>query len=201
MSKPVISSAVLLQLKAVIFDLDGTLVDSALDFTAMCNDIGWPAGTPLLEQLALTTCPTARQRAHDIIQRHELAGAAQASWMPGAKEAVQQLHVSGMPLAILTRNMRAATQLTVERLQIPITRVLTREDCAAKPDPAGLLLLASDMQVPVAQVLYVGDYLFDLQAAKNAGMQSCLYLNQHNQQFAAEADWLMTDFGQLHLRG
>ena len=31
-------------IKAVVFDLDGTLVDSALDFAAMCDDIGWPHG-------------------------------------------------------------------------------------------------------------------------------------------------------------
>ena len=184
-------------IKAVIFDLDGTLVDSALDFCAMCDEIGWPRGTPLLEQLALETDQRERARIEAIIHRHELQGAINASWMPGAEQCLHKLNAAAIPLAILTRNMRQATALTLQRLQIPIARVLTREDCAAKPNPEGLLLFASQLQLPVQHMLYVGDYVFDLQTAANAGMASCLYLNEHNQHFAEQADWTFSHFDQL----
>lgn len=184
-------------IKAVVFDLDGTLVDSALNFAAICDDIGWPHGTPLLETLARVTDLTERGRIEQIICQHELQGARQACWMPGAEECLQALIKADIPLALLTRNMRAATQLTIERLQIPIQRVLTREDCAAKPDPAGLLQFAAQLQLPVQQMIYVGDYIFDIQTAANAGMASCLYLNPHNQHFAAQANWSFNHFNQL----
>ena len=184
-------------IKAVVFDLDGTLVDSRLDFAAICNDIGWPAGTPLLEQLATVSCLTEKSRVEQIIHQHELAGADAASWIPGALESLQQLTEQGWPLAILTRNMRAATQRVIERLQIPISLVLTREDCAAKPDPAGLQLIARQLQLSCAEILYVGDYLFDLQVAANAGSLSCLYLNGANQQFVSQADFHISHFNQL----
>uniref|UniRef100_A0A486XJF3 Phosphoglycolate phosphatase n=1 Tax=Rheinheimera sp. BAL341 TaxID=1708203 RepID=A0A486XJF3_9GAMM len=184
-------------IKAVIFDLDGTLVDSALDFCAMCDEIGWPRGTQLLEQLALETDQRERARIEAIIHRHELQGAMNASWMPGAEQCLHKLNAAAIPLAILTRNMRQATALTLQRLQIPIARVLTREDCAAKPNPEGLLLFASQLQLPVQHMVYVGDYVFDLQTAANAGMASCLYLNEHNQHFAEQADWTFSHFDQL----
>ncbi|WP_445766142.1 HAD family hydrolase [Rheinheimera sp.] len=187
----------LTHIKAVVFDLDGTLVDSALDFSAICRDIGWPVGTPLLERLAETTDIAEQQRAEQIIRQHEMTGADNACWIPGAQQCLQQLTAQGMPLAILTRNMRAATHRVLQRLQIPIRHVLTREDCAPKPDPAGLLQLAAQFSLPISQVLYVGDYLFDLQTAANAGAPSCLYLNNHNSEFAAQADWTFNHFEQL----
>lgn len=187
----------LAHISAIAFDLDGTLVDSKLDFAAICDEIGWPRGTPLLEKLATLGQGAEAGRANEIIRQHELAGARAASWMPGAADCIQHLHRQNYPLAILTRNMREATALMVERLQIPISLVLTREDCAAKPDPEGLLLIANQLAVSSKQLLYVGDYLFDLQVAANAGAASCLYLNQSNQIFVTEADYCIRHFSEL----
>lgn len=184
-------------IKAVVFDLDGTLVDSALDFALICDDIGWPHGTPLLETLATIEEQQERQRIAEIICRHEMRGAQIASWMPGAQQCLERLSEAGIPLAILTRNMRAATQLTVSRLQIPVQHIVTREDCAAKPDPEGLLRIAAQMKLEVSEMIYVGDYLFDLQTAANAGMPSCLYLNEHNRHFAQQANWSFRHFDEL----
>lgn len=184
-------------INAVVFDLDGTLVDSALDFGAICRDIGWPVGTPLLERLAQTTDDAERQMAEQIIRQHEMTGAELAVWMPGAEQCLQQLVKMQIPVAILTRNMRAATAKVLHRLRMPDLPVLTREDCAAKPDPEGLLRFSAQFSVPVSQLLYVGDYLFDLQTAANAGAPSCLYLNPHNQQFADLATWTFSHFDQL----
>lgn len=187
----------LAHIDAVVFDLDGTLVDSKLNFTAICDDIGWPHGTPLLEQLAMLGDTKEAARAAAIIRQHELAGAAAASWMPGAEACLYHLREQRYPLAILTRNMREATELMLRRLQIPISVVLTREDCAAKPDPEGLHLIAQHIAVPCQNMLYVGDYLFDLQVAANAGAMSCLYLNETNEVFIEQADFTIQHFAEL----
>ncbi|MCH8536661.1 MAG: HAD family hydrolase [Alkalimonas sp.] len=192
-----ISSALGKQIQAVAFDLDGTLVHSSLDFTAIRQELNWPADTDLLARLQSIEDPEQRRAADAVIRRHEMAAAETSYLLPGVLACLQQLHGQGIPTAILTRNMRQATLSMLERLQIPIRLVLTREDCAAKPDPEGLHRIARQFEISTSQLLYIGDYHFDLTTAANAGAVSCLLLNEHNQHFASLADWVVSDYPSL----
>ena len=183
--------------RGIIFDLDGTLVDSKLDFTLLCQQLGWPAGTAILEHLA--TLPAAeQQKALVVIEQFELAGAAAAHWMPGAAQLLQLLKAQQIPTAILTRNTRQATLLCARNLGIEVDVILTRDDAPAKPDPTGLLQIAGLWQQQCTDLLFVGDYLFDLQTAANAGMPSCLYRGSDNAHFADHADFVIDHFVELH---
>ena len=133
--------------RAVIFDLDGTLVDSRLDFAAMRAELGAPAGVGLLEFIGALASVADRQSAMAVVHRHEMAGAAAATWMPGAEAALHALHRRGLRTAIVTRNSRAAATLTMERLGMPAIPLKAREDAAPKPDPEALLLLAALWQL------------------------------------------------------
>lgn len=185
------------QIKAVVFDLDGTLVDSKLDFTELRRRLGWPEQTLILEHLASLTCPLEQQQAMQIIVDFELEGARNAGWMPNADLLLQQLNQRQIPLAILTRNMRQATELCIEALSIPIDLVLTRDDAPAKPQPEGLWQIAQRLGVQPHEILYVGDYLFDIQTARNAGSYCCLYRYGDNHIYAEQADLVVDDLLEL----
>ncbi|MEX0730960.1 MAG: HAD family hydrolase [Aquisalimonadaceae bacterium] len=184
-------------IKGVVFDLDGTLVDSRLNFDAIRREIGFPRDRGLLEHLTTLTDPNQISMAETAIHRHEMAGAAAATWMPGAQRLLTALHAMRIPTAILTRNMRAAVRLTIDSLAVPIDLVLTREDCKPKPDPEGLLHIAKAWGLHTRSVVYVGDFIFDIQAARNAGMVSCLYGNGTSGKYAREADWVINHFDEL----
>jgi HAD superfamily hydrolase (TIGR01509 family) len=190
--------AVLGSHRGIIFDLDGTLVDSRLDFSVLCQRLGWPAGTPILEHLASVTDPVQVAVAQQIIEQFELEGAASARWMPGAEALLNQLRQQQIPTAILTRNIKSATDLCIKNLNISVDIVLTRHDCAPKPDPAGLLHIADHWQLDCKELLFVGDYLFDLQTAARAGMPSCLYRTATNSHFTKLADFVIDHFAELH---
>lgn len=185
-------------IQGVVFDLDGTLVDSRLDFDRIRQEIGCPKERGLLEHVATLTDPEQIRTAEATIYRHEMAGAAAATWIPGAKQLLRTLHAKGIPTAILTRNTRAAVRLTIDTLEIPVDLVLTREDCKPKPDPEGLLQIAQTWGLPPRAMVYIGDYTFDIHAARNADMLSCLYRHPVNGTECSDADWVIGHFDELN---
>lgn len=184
-------------INGALFDLDGTLVQSHLDFAAIRRDTGFPQGIGLLEYLATLDDKEEKSRALAIIHGHEMDGALRAHWMPGAQALLQQLSGRGWPVGIVTRNSRATAQLMIENLGIPCDELVAREDAPAKPDPAGLLGIAQRWSLRPGELFYVGDHLFDMEAARAAGIFSCLYAPAGGSPFAEHADLVIREFSQL----
>jgi HAD superfamily hydrolase (TIGR01549 family) len=185
------------QLKGIIFDLDGTLANTYLDFSQMCREAGLPKGTKILEHCAALNDEQRVSEILSIVEKHEMQGAHRAEWILDAKKILIQFEQEKIPMAIVTRNMRKAASLTIDKLGIPIEYIITREDCAPKPDPQGLIAVAKHWSIDPAQLVYVGDYQFDIMAAKNAGMMSCLLANERNNEFHQLADKVIHNFEQL----
>ena len=172
----------------LIFDLDGTLVDSALDFAAIRNELDCPPGLGVLEFIDQLPNADTRRWAHRVVLRHEIAGAERATLIPGADTLLSALAERNIPTAILTRNASQVAALTLERLNLDVKLVLAREDCAPKPDPEGLQRIANTWSISTQRLIYVGDFIYDLQAANRAGMRGCLYDPDGNSPYRGHAD-------------
>lgn len=176
-------------LRGVIFDLDGTLVDSRLDFDRMKEEIGVPHDEPLLEWVERMPEGEKKKRAWDILFRHEMEGAMAATLIPGVAELLARLDDRGLKMGILTRNTVEPTHHVVERLfEDRFTHVITRDDAPPKPNPAGLLMICEAWGCRPAEAIFVGDYFFDVRAGRNAGMKTVLYAPDEIPDYAHEAD-------------
>ncbi len=184
-------------IKGVIFDLDGTLVESELDFDKIKQQLNCPFDTDVLDFIEDMPSLDAQQQAHQIIIEHEALDAMNAKALPHMHALLASLQQLSLPTAIVTRNSKTATATKLSQNNIAMELVLTRECYPAKPAPDALLAIAKMWDIEPASLIYVGDYLYDIQAAKNAGMVS-VFIN-HNKQpdYQSQADFIVNDLLQL----
>jgi len=156
-----------------IFDLDGTLTVSAHDFEHMRRELGLAPQAPILEALQAMSESKAAPL-WEMLNELEFYYAGKASVMQGAKELLQKLHANGRQLAILTRNTMPVVKHTLEACKIdhffPLDHILDRDSCIPKPSSDGVERLLKFWQADAGDTVMVGDYLYDLEAGKGAGV-------------------------------
>ncbi|QYJ88039.1 HAD-IA family hydrolase [Shewanella mesophila] len=182
--------------KGVIFDLDGTLVSSSLDFTALKLAIACPLDRDILT--FIDSLPVAQARsAIDIIEQAELIDANSATRLNGTLALLDFLLLQQIPMAIVTRNSHLAAKIKIDRNELPIELVYTRDDGPAKPDPTCLNRIAELWQIEPDKIAYVGDHFYDVEAANRAGMRSVLLNFDSPRDHQHQADFVFRDLQQL----
>ncbi|MHC4713855.1 MAG: HAD family hydrolase [Planctomycetota bacterium] len=182
-------------IKAVIFDMDGTITEPLLDFPRIKSEIGLPPDRGLLESIAAMN-EVARGRAEGILLEHELAAASTSTLNPGVREALDKIVSTGLKVAVLTRNCRRGVEIVSARHDLRFDSIVTREDSAPKPDPDGILLASRQMGVRPTECILVGDYEFDMRAGRAAGAITVLF-SPDGRAFPTKPDFTIGSMAQL----
>ncbi|MGB8227421.1 MAG: HAD family hydrolase [Sedimentisphaerales bacterium] len=187
-----------MKIKAVIFDLDGTITEPYLDFDGIRTEIGLAANAgPLLEAMEKMS-PAARKKAEEILYKYEQAAIEHSVLNAGATETLKQLRRMKIHIGVITRNTRDNASAVAKKHNIEFDAVVDRNDGPVKPDPFGVKRLCEFFKVKPQQTLVVGDYLFDLQSAKAAGAKAVLIKTGKNaEQFASFADYIIDKLPQI----
>ena len=185
-------------IRAVIFDLDGTITQPYFDFDAIREEIGLARDSgPILESMEKMTAEQ-RQRAEDILLRHEEDALTASKLNPGAAETLRDLRSAGIQIGVLTRNTASNAFAIARKHRLNFDAVVGREDGPVKPDAFGVLELCRQFSVEPADTLLVGDYLFDLLCARAAGAGAVLLANHRRAgEFAQHADFCIENIGEI----
>jgi len=179
---------------AVLFDLDGTLIDTAPDFIRCLNQLRQQHGMPALpaEQIRRSVSNGARamirvgfglepenegypEKHTAFLDLYELGVAVETTLFPGMDVLLSSLESRGIPWGIVTNKPA--------RFAVPLIEALgLAQRCAAlicpdhvaerKPHPESLLLACRQIQVEPIKSVYVGDHERDIEAGRNAGMHT-----------------------------
>ncbi len=163
-----------IDIQHVIFDMDGTLTRSGLDFDMMRREIGIADGHSVWEAVQAMP-PTERERAEAVVCQHEAHDAAICELQPFAIEVVRQLRAAGKKVSLMTRNSRVSVDVFLGRHQFEFHQIRARCDGPFKPAPDPIFDLCAAVDVPPAATIAIGDYRYDLLCANAAGAVSVLY--------------------------
>jgi HAD superfamily hydrolase (TIGR01549 family) len=187
-----------MSIKAVIFDLDGTITQPFFDFDAIREEMGLDKNCgPILEAMQKMS-PRQRKRAKKILHYHEQRAVIESKLNDGAKKTLESLRKAKIKIGILTRNKRRNALAIAQKHGLQFDAVVDRDDGPVKPDVFGVLRMCENFGIKPEDTLMVGDYLFDLQCAKAAGAIAVLLTNHDRaDEFAKHADFCIKRIDQI----
>ena len=186
------------RLKAVVFDLDGTLIDSRIDYERMADLMrvvfsvgGIPeehltdrrkiyqiirGGDKVLAEMGVEQArrPMIAAEMERIMNQVELEGVHLTKPMRNSIETLRFLRERGLGIGIATRGCKdyAIESMRLTGLQGYVDKCLARDDVPyPKPDPRHLLNVVKQLGVVPTQVFYVGDTSIDLETAQAAEIE------------------------------
>ncbi|CAM3767322.1 Phosphoglycolate phosphatase OS=Castellaniella defragrans OX=75697 GN=HNR28_003021 PE=4 SV=1 [Castellaniella denitrificans] len=177
--------------RAVIFDWDGTLLDSTYHIVeallGACRDLelrvpsreeaGWVIGLSLQAALYRLVPELGADRADAFVDRyraHFMALQHEMHLFEGQAGLLRDLHAGGAVLGVATGKSRRGLDASIERLDLRglFRATRTADEARGKPDPDMLLQLLAELDLDPESVLMVGDTTHDVLMARAAGVDS-----------------------------
>ena len=186
-----LKAGVMEPLRAVIFDMDGTLVDSSYDWPAIRRRLG-VSGASIIDDLNGLAEPE-RSRKWAELEEIEKIATDNAQLHEGAHEVLGLFALHDFPTALVTNNSSANTRRLLARFGLRFDVVLTRDSGLWKPSGAPLKEAVIQLGVLPGDCLGVGDSHYDVLAAREAGLAAICLVHDGSARCEGDADLSFAD--------
>ena len=209
---------------SVLFDLDGTLIDTADDFVLCLNELRQEKGLPPLVDAEIRKVVSDGARAmiklcFDLSPEDDGFEAIRTTFLDmylnniarksrlfdGLEETLNWCNKNKIPWGIVTNKGRKYSEALIKELGLDksIATLVCPDDVTnTKPDPEPIFKALSEMNMQPEQCIYVGDHARDIEAGKRANMATiaCAYGYVHSDEEAKswQADWCVDTSAELN---
>lgn len=214
-------------MKAVLFDLDGTLIDTAADFIRIIQQMCREEGRALVEPELIRTQvsegaramvklvypemqledPVFLQHRQRFLDRYGADIAVDTDLFDGMYPLLEQLEAQDIPWGIVTNKPRWLSEALLKALNLTercAVLVCPEDVIRTKPDPEPMYLAAKQLNLAAEDCIYIGDHPRDIDAGRHAKMPTVLaaygYLPlQYKDDLTAwQADYIVDTVAELH---
>lgn len=182
-------------LEAIVFDMDGTLIDSKYDWTDIRNRLG-AHGESIVDDINGYP-PAERDAKWKILAGIEQEATRAAGVKEGAAELLAYLKRKGVKTALVTNNTDGNTNYLIEKFGLKFDAVLTRDSGLYKPSGAPIAEAVRRIGASPKRTLCVGDSRYDILAARDAGCARVCLLFDVQKRFSGDADIDFPDIAAL----
>lgn len=201
--------------QAILFDLDGTLIDTAGDFIAVLNEMRVNGGLAPLDACAIRAVvsdgaramiklafgieendpkfASTRQHFLDLYLKNI---ANHSRLFPGLEQLLDWCHSQHIPWGVVTNKPRLYSEVLLKRLNLwqQMGALVCPDDVShAKPHPEPMLKACNELAIAPEHCLYVGDHVRDIEAGKNANMPTIAagygYVHGESEAQSWQANW------------
>ncbi len=153
--------------KTVIFDLDGTILDSKYDWKRIRKELDLEERSILDHLYSLAEKEKKRKKL--LLERYEIMATSNAELFPDVKEVLKALKKNNIKTGLSTNNSRKNTEFILKKHALEFDEVVTRDDGIWKPNKDPIITLMKRLHSKPEETLVVGDSDYDILAAKEAG--------------------------------
>jgi len=170
------------RLKAVIFDLDGTIVDVPYDWNLIKEELG-TKGKPILFYLAGLKEPEKSEK-WKLLEKHEKEATSKAVLKKGIIQLLDLLAEKGIKKVLVTNNSRENVTFLLKKFKLEFDCFISRESGLWKPSSAPFLAVLRELKIDQEECCVVGDSPFDLKAAEEAGIPQVFIISKNKEKFS-----------------